>query len=59
MYSKIYLQRKIELLRHEMTEMAILKGFSDQEVVQISQELDYYLNEYRKFEKPELSFRLK
>ena len=50
MYSKVYLQRKIELLRHEMTEIAIEKGFSDDEAVRLSQELDCLLNEYRKME---------
>lgn len=50
MYSKLYLQRKIEMLRLEMTEIAFEKGFSDQEAVKISQELDMLLNEYNKGE---------
>jgi len=46
MYSKAYLERKIEILRHEMTEIALKKGFTDSEAIKISQELDNVLNEY-------------
>jgi len=50
MYSKLYLQRKIELLRREMTDIAFEKGFSDEQAVKVSQELDVLLNEYNKGE---------
>ena len=46
MYSKTYLMRKIEILRREMTEIALKKGFTDNEAIKISQELDSILNEY-------------
>lgn len=37
---------KIENIRAEMMQVALQKGFQDQEVIALSQELDQLLNEY-------------
>lgn len=50
MYSKAYLLEKIEYLREEMSKIALEKGFTDDEAVRISQELDYVLNAYNEIE---------
>jgi len=51
MYSKIYLLNKIESLRVEMSRIALKKGFTNQEAIRISQELDSLLNAYDEIEK--------
>lgn len=40
------LLNRIEFLRQKMTEVALNKGFTDKESIEISQELDKLLNDY-------------
>ncbi|WP_256860537.1 aspartyl-phosphate phosphatase Spo0E family protein [Paraliobacillus ryukyuensis] len=39
---------KIEILRHKMIEIALIKGFTSQESINLSKELDELLNQYEK-----------
>ncbi|AIF43921.1 aspartyl-phosphate phosphatase Spo0E family protein [Virgibacillus sp. SK37] len=44
------LLKRIEFLRHKMTEVALEKGFTHTDSVAISQELDHLLNLYNEIE---------
>lgn len=45
------LEKRIELLRNKMTEVALEKGFTSIESISISQELDRLLNLYEERKK--------
>ncbi|WP_077325869.1 aspartyl-phosphate phosphatase Spo0E family protein [Virgibacillus siamensis] len=46
------LLNNIELLRKKMTDVALQEGFSSNESVEISQELDKLLNRYNEIKQP-------
>ncbi|OZU90486.1 Spo0E family sporulation regulatory protein-aspartic acid phosphatase [Virgibacillus indicus] len=46
MDATVKLLQRIEFLRNKMTQVALKKGFTDSESVEISQELDRLLNLY-------------
>ncbi|MFB1051592.1 Spo0E family sporulation regulatory protein-aspartic acid phosphatase [Paraliobacillus sp. JSM ZJ581] len=41
-----YLLSQIELIREQMVEIALIKGFTSKESIILSQELDFLLNQY-------------
>ncbi|WP_081704527.1 MULTISPECIES: aspartyl-phosphate phosphatase Spo0E family protein [Sediminibacillus] len=45
------LLEKIEYLRNKMTSVALRKGFTSNESISLSQELDHLLNTYEKSKK--------
>jgi len=49
--NEIELLKKIEQLRQSMIEVAIKKGLSSHESIEISRELDDLLNQYEKIKK--------
>ncbi|MCZ8515365.1 aspartyl-phosphate phosphatase Spo0E family protein [Paenibacillus filicis] len=48
--SKYFLNLKIEQLRENMIQLALEKGLLDQEVINLSQQLDYYIVRLQKYE---------
>lgn len=50
--SKALLHR-IEYLRHQMTTIALKKGFASKESIKLSQELDQLLNTYHQLKRTE------
>lgn len=48
--SKYFLNLKIEQLRENMIQLALEKGLLDQEVISLSQQLDYYIVRLQKYE---------
>jgi stage 0 sporulation regulatory protein len=46
MYNLERLLERIEFLRNQMTEVALTKGFTSEESIHLSQELDRLLNLY-------------
>ncbi|MDQ0350428.1 stage 0 sporulation regulatory protein [Alkalibacillus filiformis] len=46
----IYLERRIEVLRKQMIDVASEQGYTSSESVRLSQELDSLINEYLKLD---------
>lgn len=57
MYSQDYLLKKIEALRKRMYKAAFEKGFTNEETIQLSQELDDLLNIYENKTQNDLELR--
>lgn len=51
MGSQDLIVKQIEILREQMTEMAIHKGFTSKESIEISQKLDDLLNHYYRLQR--------
>ncbi|MGM8214299.1 aspartyl-phosphate phosphatase Spo0E family protein [Bacillaceae bacterium W0354] len=55
---KLILEKKIEKLRKQMVTIATEKGYTSQESIQLSQELDEVINEYLNIKIEEKRMRL-
>ncbi|HZK86876.1 MAG TPA: aspartyl-phosphate phosphatase Spo0E family protein [Syntrophomonas sp.] len=52
------IEQKIEVLREEMVDLGMKKGFQDQQVIIISRKLDELLNQYYRHEQGKAAGRV-